>query len=116
MPLTPEQRARYPKDWPEISGRIRFVRAQGMCECDGRCGLHDGQCDAVNGNRHPVTDSRVVLTVAHLNHTPEDCDDSNLMAMCQRCHLTYDANHRRRTNQCQPQLDLAASSTDDSQS
>lgn len=32
----------------------------------------------------------VVLTVAHLNHTPEDCREDNLRAMCQRCHLNYD--------------------------
>jgi hypothetical protein len=35
----------------------------------------------------------VVLTVAHLDHMPEHCDDDNLMAMCQRCHLSYDADH-----------------------
>ena len=44
---------------------------------------------------------RVVLTVAHLDHTPENCDPSNLRALCQRCHNKYDAKHRaetRRTN------------------
>ena len=40
---------------------------------------------------HPVTGSKVVLTIAHLDHTPENCDDENLRAWCQRCHLTYDA-------------------------
>ncbi|WP_209015751.1 hypothetical protein [Roseibium sp. RKSG952] len=35
----------------------------------------------------------MILTVAHLDHTPENCADANLMAMCQRCHLTYDAAH-----------------------
>ena len=33
---------------------------------------------------------RIVLTVAHLDHTPENCDPSNLAAYCQRCHLGYD--------------------------
>jgi hypothetical protein len=33
---------------------------------------------------------RVVLTVAHLDHTPEHNDPSNLKAMCQRCHLRMD--------------------------
>jgi hypothetical protein len=37
-----------------------------------------------------ATLTRVVLTVAHLNHTPEDCRDENLAALCQRCHLGYD--------------------------
>jgi len=27
------------------------------------------------------------------SHTPENCDDENLRAWCQRCHLTYDAKH-----------------------
>ena len=48
------------------------------------------RCAAVNRLPHPVTGSRVVLTVAHLDHTPEHCDDDNLRAMCQRCHLNYD--------------------------
>jgi 5-methylcytosine-specific restriction endonuclease McrA len=33
----------------------------------------------------------VVLTVAHLDHTPENVDPANLKAWCQRCHLTFDA-------------------------
>ena len=39
---------------------------------------------------------RVVLTIAHLNHTPEDNRDENLRAMCQRCHLKYDAAHHTK--------------------
>jgi len=82
----------YPPDWHEISERIRFDRAFGRCECDGKCGHHhpDGRCRAVNGEPHPRTGSKVVLTVAHLNHAKEDCRDENLAAMCQRCHLAYD--------------------------
>ncbi len=33
---------------------------------------------------------RIVLTVAHLDHTPENVDDANLLACCQRCHLRID--------------------------
>lgn len=43
------------------------------------------------------TGSKVVLTVAHLNHTPEDCADDNLKAMCQGCHLHYDLEHHLQT-------------------
>lgn len=89
MPIKPENAARYPKDWPEISRRIRD-RAGDRCE--GSPGFYP-DCDAVNGRPHPVTGSKVVLTVAHLDHQPENCADSNLRAMCQRCHLTYDAKH-----------------------
>lgn len=37
----------------------------------------------------------IVLTIAHLDHTPENCDPANLRAMCQRCHLAYDAEPHR---------------------
>lgn len=33
----------------------------------------------------------IVLTIAHLDHTPENCGDDNLRAWCQRHHLAYDA-------------------------
>jgi hypothetical protein len=39
---------------------------------------------------------KIVLTVAHLNHMPEDCRDENLLHLCQRCHNRYDAPTRRR--------------------
>ncbi len=34
--------------------------------------------------------TRFVLTVAHLNHKPEDCSRGNLKALCSVCHLEYD--------------------------
>lgn len=37
----------------------------------------------------------IVLTVAHLNHQPEDCRPENLAAMCQRHHLAYDHEHHQ---------------------
>ena len=40
---------------------------------------------------------KIVLTVAHLDHTPENCGDANLLAMCQRCHLRYDREHHAET-------------------
>lgn len=39
----------------------------------------------------------VVLTITHLDHTPEHCDPDNLRALCQRCHNRYDAEHRKET-------------------
>ena len=89
MPIRPDQRSRYPADWDTISRRIR-ARA-GNC-CEGAPGIYP-ECRAANEQPHPVTGSRVVLTVAHLNHIPEDVSDGNLRALCQRCHLTYDAKH-----------------------
>lgn len=96
MPIRPENRARYPRDWKAISARIRFERAGGRCECTGECGQdHGGRCDATHGEAHPHTGSIVVLTVMHMDHQPENNDDANLMAGCQRCHNRYDAPMRR---------------------
>lgn len=97
MPIRPENRRRYPPDWPEISLHIRQDRAQGHCECAGECRRHTHACQAQHGRPHPVTGSRVVLTVAHLDHTPENVSPDNLRAMCQRCHLSYDAAHHAAT-------------------
>lgn len=97
MPIRPENRNRYPKNWPEISKRIRFERAKGRCENTITTQSADGEikfrCTARHGLPHPMTGSKVVLTVAHLDHTPENCDDENLKAMCQKCHLAYDKDH-----------------------
>jgi len=92
MPIRPENKDRYPKDWKKISLSIR-KRAGNRCE--GSPDYPD--CKAENGCSHPVTGSRVVLTVAHLDHTPENCDPDNLKAMCQRCHLHYDRFHHAET-------------------
>ena len=92
MPIRPENKARYSKDWNAIAAAIR-ERAGNRCE-----GSNDyPECRAENGQAHPETGSRVVLTVAHLDHTPEHCEPSNLRAMCQRCHLNYDKHHHAQT-------------------
>jgi N6-adenosine-specific RNA methylase IME4 len=94
MPIRPENKSRYPAEWSAISLRIRKVRAGDRCECQGECGHdHAGRCPEVNGQSHSITGSGVVLTVAHLDDTPEHCADENLRAMCQRCHLAYDRDH-----------------------
>lgn len=41
--------------------------------------------------------SRIVLTIAHLDHTPEHNSPDNLRALCQRRHNRYDAKHRAET-------------------
>jgi hypothetical protein len=94
MPIRPENRARYPKDWKAISLEVR--RAADW-RCEGSPAYPD--CRAPNGEPHPETGSKVVLTVAHLDHVPENVGEPgerpNLKAWCQRCHLTYDAAHHR---------------------
>lgn len=39
----------------------------------------------------------IVLTIAHLDHNPANCDDANLRAWCQRHHLAYDQQHHLQT-------------------
>ena len=45
----------------------------------------------------PLRSVRIVLTVAHLNHVAGDDRDENLKALCQWCHLHFDAEHHRET-------------------
>ena len=102
MPIRPENKNRYPANWKsEVVPRIRR-RSGNRCECTGECGLsHEGRilrgrCGAFNGMPiDEIEGPKIVLTVAHLNHTPEDCRDENLLHLCQRCHNRYDAPHRR---------------------
>lgn len=114
MPIRPENRARYPSDWKTISNRVRFVRADGRCECTGECGrgTHNGRCPNRHGQPAYGTRSTVVLTVAHLDHTPENCDDTNLRAMCQGCHLHYDREHHAHTRAATRQAAIEASGQD----
>lgn len=109
MPIKAENKHRYPKDWPAIRERIR-ARAGNKCE---QCGVANGAIGYRDdhGRFVEVTDPmavevadvvdglriiRIVLTIAHLDHTPEHCDDANLRALCQRCHLRYDAEQHQR--------------------
>lgn len=106
-PISAENKARYPWDWPAIAREIKVDRAQGQCECDGRCGADPhpvdeaGRCTARHGEPHPVTGSIVVLTTMHLDHDPTNNgvpgDRPNLRAGCNRCHLSYDSEHHALT-------------------
>ena len=86
MPIRPEMRARYPRDWALRSRFVRFVRARGRCE----------RCGAEHGRPHPLTGSIVVLTTAHVfDDRPEASSLLNLAAWCQKCHNGHDAAARR---------------------
>jgi hypothetical protein len=108
MPIRPENRGRYPADWPEIRANILDRSAEwrvgsltfvARCECMGECGRgsHPGRCPNIDGGSAYGTGSTVVLTVAHLDHMPEHNDPANLRAMCQGCHLHYDLEHHAET-------------------
>jgi len=92
MPIRPENRARYPRDWR--SAIVPAIRARSGDHCEGSPAYP--LCRAANGQPHPVTGSRVVLTVAHLDHDDLGTRDlTRLRHWCQRCHNTYDVKHRQ---------------------
>ncbi len=109
-PIRAENKPRYPKNWPAISRAIKDDRAGGRCECEGECGrgTHTGRCPNRHGHPAYETGSLVVLTTAHLDHTPENCDPDNLRAMCQGCHLHYDRDHHAATARATRAAALAA--------
>jgi len=122
MPIKPENRDRYPKEWPQIRAAI-LERAGNKCEkckvtnrtriargagkdvdtymtddADVYCaesGQYLGQCRMGDYDVLRMTD--IVLTIAHLDHVPEHVEPENLLALCQRCHLRYDAVHHAQT-------------------
>lgn len=98
LPIRPENRARYPKNWDAISKTAKDT-AGWRCACRGECGrgTHTGRCPNVHGGAAYGTGSKVVLTTAHLDHTPENCAPDNLVPMCQGCHLHYDRHHHAET-------------------
>lgn len=108
MPIKPENRDRYPADWPAI--RVRILERDGH-RC-AHCGVPNGavgyrtddggfcqlgtsvdaageRIDAATADGHKVI--RIVLTIAHLaDPDPANCADDNLAALCQRCHNLHD--------------------------
>ena len=66
----------YPKNWLEIS--------------QGYKATHHWRCQACGTPHGPVP---FVLTVHHLDFNPANCDEQNLVALCQRCHLRLQQRH-----------------------
>lgn len=110
----PMDRKLYPRNWEELSHRIRFERAGGLCE---RCGVAHGAKGArdLSGQWHDehsiicmksdVGEAlfgeypkiiRIILTCAHLDHNVKNNADDNLMALCQLCHNRHDVEYRTR--------------------
>jgi hypothetical protein len=46
------------------------------------------------------------LTIAHLDHNPQNNKESNLKALCQKCHLNYDLEHHKETRKKNKKLPL----------
>lgn len=116
MPIRPELRHLYPSHWTELSRRVRFERAGGVCQTCGRPhgqmlrALPDGRWYDPERRtwrdgrgrtaRWPdleqliaVKVTRVVLAAAHLDHDPTNNRLRNLRSLCQRCHMIHDRPH-----------------------
>lgn len=101
MPIRPVNRHFYNAHWrtvirPRILERSLGLSGFAQCECTGECGLVHGECrcDEVEGFDAKAFKGPVVLTVAHLDQDPANMDESNLRALCQRCHNRLDASTR----------------------
>lgn len=121
MPIRAEEKHRYPADWKQIRERILY-RAGQRRYADGRigreaqceqCGVQnksygywkDGRFHRLDGQPTQEWDAlmldgvktlKIVLTIAHMDHTPENCAPENLRALCQKCHNNYDMPTRAR--------------------
>lgn len=83
----PMDKKRYPSNWKKISLGIK-EKAEWKCEFCGKQCRRPGE---------PFDTHRNTLTVAHMNHIPEDVRPENLKALCAPCHLRYDAKHHAET-------------------
>lgn len=91
----PMEKERYPANWKQIALEIKEA-AGWKCE---QCGK---QCRKPG---EPFDTHKRTLTVAHMDHTPENVAKSNLKALCAPClkalcapcHLRYDAKHHAET-------------------
>lgn len=112
MPIRAERKSLYlgggthSKEWKAFRASL-LDRAGNRCEGTPQFPA----CRAENGQPHPVTGSKVVLTIAHMDHDESHADPERCRALCQKCHLSWDAKHhavnarmtRRRKS---PQIDV----------
>ncbi len=125
MPIKPENRAKYPKNWDDISSAAKW-RAGWRCMhpgCTARqyeAGLWEGEiwkaqaepAETYSQARQNAADLQfsnygddpgapkfivIVLTTMHLDHDPKNCDPDNLRPACQRHHLRYDEQHHKES-------------------
>ena len=93
----PMDRARYPDNWEKIALAVKTAAGWKCQKCGKQC-RKPGE---------PFDTHKRTLTVAHLNHTPEDVREENLMAMCAPCHVRYDAKHHAETRKRKRVNDMA---------
>ena len=128
----PMNRSLYPKDWDAIATAIKQAAGWTCQNCGRPCrkpseswddfvdrlpeewrlNAFDEVSDDESGEWGAVPrPQRFTLTVAHLNHKPEDCRPENLRAWCSGCHCRYDAPMKAakaKARKRKGQLDLFA--------
>jgi ribosomal protein L37AE/L43A len=114
--------SKYPKNWKTEIRPAIIKRANNCCEfCkvpnyklilrgtwnDTECyqdddgTIYDANTSEVIGSDyvgevHPTNKLiKVVLTIAHLDHDIKNNDPLNLKALCQRCHIRHDIEHKK---------------------
>lgn len=94
----PMNRSLYPEQWDAIAAAVK-EQAGWRCEsCNAQCRYPGEKFDT----------HRRTLTVAHINHTPMDCSEENLVALCPACHLAYDAARKRMQRLARKRIARAA--------
>jgi hypothetical protein len=112
MPVKQENKHRYPKNWKDIALQVK-TEVDWKCQhCGKPCrkpgqewmdfvlellnsgsAWHEKTCDYSTKDEPIERPQRFTLTVAHHpDPNPENCDRSNLLALCAPCHLKLDAN------------------------
>ena len=123
--IMPIDYKKYPSNWLKETRPRIMQRANNTCECEGCDFKHLEEVwtvrqrgrttgwfrDFDEANSYPKTIEsklgkiipnpkkvKVILTIAHLDHdeTNHDVTDDRLRAMCQICHLRYDAKEKYR--------------------
>lgn len=105
----------YPPNWKTEIRPAVLERANNCCEVEG-CGLpnyaiiHRYGKGISDWELWPegmeseawsianIKSTKIILTIAHLDHYTTNNDLSNLKAMCQRCHLRYDKEHHSKNS------------------
>ncbi|MEM8544365.1 MAG: hypothetical protein AAGF66_10305 [Cyanobacteria bacterium P01_H01_bin.119] len=111
----PMDRSLYPDNWDELALEIKTEANWCCTECGRPCRRPGETREAaifrLTLTEHPTVAElwepsgagtavsrlgRFKLTVAHLDHVPQNCDRSNLKALCAPCHGTYDLKQMGR--------------------
>ena len=90
MPISKENKKRYPKNWATEIRPAILKRANNRCEL---CGVENHSTYIRERDGKVI---KHVLTIAHISEEIEDCRPENLLALCCFCHNKLDAPMRAR--------------------